>query len=68
MNKIQQAMMNSAQLLEQFALPEGVKSRGLRCSSVELGIVHRIWQGETDRLKQNAQRWMLAKTLAKIFT
>lgn len=59
-------MTNSAQLLEQFALPEEVKARRMWCSYMELGIVYCICQGETEGLKQNAQRWMLAKMLAKI--
>lgn len=43
MNKLQQAMMTSAQNLEQPALPEGVKARGLGCSCMELDIVQGIW-------------------------
>lgn len=43
MDKLQQAMITSAHLLEQPALPEGVKARGLGCSYMELGIVQSIW-------------------------
>lgn len=43
MNELQQAVMTSAQRLEQPALPEGVKARGLGCSCMELGIVQGIW-------------------------
>lgn len=43
MNKLQQAMVTSAHLLEQSALAEGVKASGLGCSCMELDIVQSNW-------------------------
>lgn len=43
MNELQQAVMTSAQRLEQSVLLEGVKARGLGCSCMEMDIVQGIW-------------------------
>lgn len=42
-HKLQQAIMTSAQHLDQPVLPEGVKAGGLGYSCMELDIVHGIW-------------------------